>query len=162
MPPSMKGALRLLAIWVVSTSASLDKVECQTSETTNWQTVTSESDVADTPVYTAKSDFGGRHYEATIYGRNLEGIRKWEEGKEPPLSVLNARTIAQNAFQKQFPQFSKFKEASINFIHLSLVDDWIIEVEFNGTDWAAAMPGAFEDRKIDVLILLDGRVITPK
>jgi len=50
---------------------------------------------------------------------------------------------------------------SINLLHLTIVDDWIVNVEFNGTDFDAASPGSIVDKKINILVLLNGRVITP-
>jgi len=112
-------------------------------------------------VYQAQSNFGGKHYESLIYGHDLEGVPKWKVGKELPTSISDIIANAQNAFHKQFPQFSQFKIISINLVHLPAVDDWIVDVEFNGTDFATVNAGSFEDKKINVLVLLNGRVITP-
>jgi len=119
-------------------------------------TVTSERNVEDTVVYQALSDFGGKHYETAVYGRDLESVVKWEDGKELPISISSVKSTAQKAFQKEFPQFSKFKITSINLIHTTLIEDWIIQVEFTDTDADVS-----EDKRIEILVLLNGHAITP-
>jgi hypothetical protein len=135
-------------------------IRAQTNKEPQWYKG-SVSDFRDTFVYQTQSDFGGKHYEALIYGHDLDGVPKWKVGKELPTSMSNIRANAQNAFRKQFLQFSRFKIISVNLVHLPAVDDWVFDVEFNGTDFATVNEGSFEDKKINVLVLLNGRVFTP-
>jgi hypothetical protein len=137
------------------------RLPAQTNAAPKWITLTSESDSKDSMLYQAESDFGGKHYESLIYGRDLEKVEKWKLGQELPTKMSTIVENAQNVFHKQYPQFSHFKLMSINLMRLALVDDWFYDVEFNGTDLTAGGPGSFEDKKIDILVLLDGRVITP-
>jgi hypothetical protein len=121
-----------------------------------WLNTASPSDLKDDVIYQAFSDFNGKNYETSIYGRDLEGVQKWKEGTELPLSILKARTTAEVAFQQQFPQLSKFKLTSINVMYLSIVDDWVIQVEFSDPKASTA-----DDKTLSFLVLLNGRVITP-
>ena len=126
-----------------------------------WHTESSETDEANSMLYKSQSSFGGKHYESLIYGRDLVGVAKWKKEDNCPISVLDARLSAQKAFEKQFPQFSQFKVISVNFIYLTLVNDWIVNVEFNGTDFSATAASSIEEKKINLLVLLNGRVISP-
>ena len=157
----MNNVMRFSLILIGLVLMVLVGVKAQTNDAQKWYTTGPESDFKDSMVYQAQSDFGGKHYSSTIYGRDLEDVAKWKEGKDLPISISKIRVNAQNAFRKQFPQFSQFKIMSINLVHLTLVDDWVVDVEFNGTDFAAVSPGSFEDKKINVLVLLNGRVIPP-
>jgi hypothetical protein len=149
--PSLKLAILLGLILTVVVGIQGKAADAQT-----WLSEVPAKDVKDTVIYQALSDFGGQSYAATLYGRDLEGVKKWKEGKELPLSVSSIKTIAQKAFQQQFAQFSQFKITSINLLHLTLIDDWVVQVEFSDTNAAAS-----EDKRVNFLVLLNGRVITP-
>ncbi len=147
----------LIAVSLISMAAF--EMQGQTVDTEKWNVVGPASEVRNTMIYEAKSDFGGSHYESAVYGHDLDDVVKWKEGEEMPISILKIKSVAQSAFRKQFSQFSQFKVTSINLTHLTIVDDWIVQVEFDGTDWAATKPDS--SKKIDVLVLLNGHVITP-
>ena len=152
--------MRLSLILIASVLIAVIGIRAQANNAPQWYKG-SVSDFRDTVVYQALSDFGGKHYEASVYGRDLDGVAKWKPGEELPMSMLNIIANAQSAFRKQFPQFSRFKIISVNLVHLPAVDDWVFDVEFNGTDFATLGEGAFEDKKINILVILNGRVFTP-
>jgi hypothetical protein len=157
----VNGTIRLfLTLLVVLALTALVGIHAQANDTPQWITG-KPGDFKDSMVYQALGDFGGRHYVSTIYGRDLDGVVKWKPGEELPTSMSKILTNAQNAFRKQFPQFSQFKIISVNLVHLPAVDDWVFDVEFNGTDFATVKEGSFEDKKLNVLVLLSGRVFTP-
>jgi hypothetical protein len=126
-----------------------------------WHTKIPLSDAIDSVIYQTLSNLEGKHYETTLYGRDLTGVAKWEPGKELPVSMSSITANAHDAFCKNFPQFSRFKITSINLIHLGIVDAWIFDVEFNGTDYAAANAASIKENKLNILVLLNGRVIMP-
>jgi hypothetical protein len=132
----------------------------QTNNSPQWYTAP-PGDFRNTSVYQTQSDFFGKHYEASIYGRDLDGVPKWKVGKELPIGLVTLTVNAESAFKKTFPEFNKFKIVSINLVHLPAVDDWVFNMEFNGTDFAQLGNGSFEDKKINVLVLLNGHVFMP-
>jgi hypothetical protein len=128
----------------------------------HWITISSLDDVKDSSVYKAISDFDGKHYETTIYGRDLMGgIGKWDEGKELTFSMAQIRVVARDSLVKSYPQYSKFKLASLNLVHLNFVDCWVFDVAFDGADYTAS-PSAFHERTFHLVVLLNGRVVLPK
>jgi hypothetical protein len=157
----MNNRMMLSFALIASVLMMFVELRAQTNDAPKWITLTSESDSKDSILYQAESDFGGKHYESLIYGRDLEKVEKWKVGKELPISMSNIVANAQNAFHKQYPQFSQFKLMSVNLMHLTLVDDWFFNVEFNGIDLTAGASGSYEDKKINILVLLSGRVIAP-
>jgi hypothetical protein len=132
----------------------------QTNSSPQWYKAPS-TEFANTSVYETQSDFGGSHYEASVFGRDLDGVPKWKVGKELPTGMPTIIANAGRAFQKAFPQLKQFKMISVNLVHLPAVDDWVFDVEFNGTDFTQLGMGSYEDKKINVVVLLNGRVITP-
>jgi Ni/Co efflux regulator RcnB len=136
------------------------KIHADSQDSQKWMTQTSEADERDSAIYVTYSDFGGMHFETTAYGRDLEGFSKWEEGQELPVSMAKVRFAAQQTFRKQFPQFQQFRIDSIKLTHLAIVDDWIFDVIFDGTDFAT-FKGASDEKNIHLFVLLNGRVIAP-
>jgi hypothetical protein len=122
----------------------------------------SDSEIQDSDVYSAKYNFNGQTYELNVLGRDLNGSKKWKTGDEFPINIGKIRVEAEAEFRKTFPQIHQFKIMSINLIHLTIVDDWIISVDFNTTDFSNATPGPVSSNSIDILVLLNGRIIVPK
>jgi hypothetical protein len=131
-------------------------LQIQRADAQNWISKVPLKEEDNSVLYQALSDFGGNQYTTTIYGRDLEGVRKWKEGAELPIGMGSVRSTAQKAFKQAYPQFSQFELESINILHLALVDDWVIQVEFNDPKAPSS-----EDKTINLLVLLDGRVILP-
>jgi hypothetical protein len=126
-----------------------------------WYTVTNEADVKDSAVYTAYSYKGGNKYETTVYGRDLEGVSKWNEGSDLPIGMSKIRSIAEQSFRKNFPELKQFKLESINLLHVTIVDDWLFEVTFDGVDLVSASPGPVDEKNLHLLVLLNGKVFMP-
>lgn len=145
--------IKLLIGLVLTASLAL---QIERANAQNWISKVPLKEEDNSAIYQALSDFGGNQYTATVYGRDLEGVRKWKDGTEFPIGIGSVRSTAQKAFQQAYPQFSQFELESINILHLTLVDDWIIQVEFNDPK---ASPS--DDKTINLLVLLNGRVILP-
>jgi hypothetical protein len=153
--------IQFLLIIVIFLASTLVGVRSQTNSLPQWHQG-SPSDFTNTIVYTTEGDFSGKHYEASIYGRDLNDVPKWKVGKELPIGIPTIIADAVGAFKKAFPTFTQFKIVSVNLVHLPAVDDWIFDLEFNGTDFAQLGMGSYEAKKINALVLLNGRVITPQ
>jgi hypothetical protein len=72
----------------------------QAEDGSKWLTQIPLNDAKNTIIYQAMGDYDGKHYETTVYGRDFEGVPKWKEGAEPPISVLKAKI----ALLKPFPE----------------------------------------------------------
>jgi hypothetical protein len=129
-------------------------------DSTQWRTVLSSQDNKDTPVYYIEDALDGADYKATLYGRDFVGVPDWNEGKELPIPIEKIRDLALSAFTKEYPQFAKFKLVSINLMRLSIFDKWIVQVDFDGTDYSGEK-AILHRKAMRVLILLNGRVIVP-
>ena len=77
----MNNVMRFSLILIGSVLLLLVGGRAQTKDAPKWYTTGPESDFKDSMVYQAQSDFGGKHYSSTIYGRDLEDVVKWKEGK---------------------------------------------------------------------------------
>lgn len=131
----------------------------QPSDGRQWLTHTSEKDLETTVIYKVQADFDGKHFESIIYGRDLQGVEKWKEGTELPLALTSIRAKAKAAFISKFGASTSVNIRSITLEHLILVDDWIINIEFDSTDWAKSYSS--ENNTINMLILLNGRIMPP-
>lgn len=157
----MNGVIRVALLLILgSGSMLLFELGAESQVPQNWKVQIPENEPGDetSVIYRIQSDLGGKHYQVSIYGHDLESVVKWKDRENFPIGISDIKTKAQNAFNQQFPQFAQFKMTSINLVHLTIVDDWIVVVEFKDLDPESE---SREIKKLNLVVLLDGRVIIP-
>jgi len=89
----------------------------------------------------------------------LRSNPKWSPGRPLPVSLEKLTAAAEAELPKHFgidPQ----KISTISLTHVAIVDQWFVVVEFDATDFSGQ--GEPSERRIPLVVLLDGRVILPK
>ena len=147
----MKAAIVIALVLTTTVFAKADEVK-------KWLTNVPLTDELDSKIFSAEGHIGSQHYEAVVLGRDLLANPKWSPDMPPPVSVAKIVSNARNELGKDFDP-KQMKLASIAFTYLSIVDQWIVVVEFDGTDYTSQSQP--EEKQVSYVVLMNGRVISP-
>ena len=106
------------------------------------------------PVFTNEWSFNGGTYINVVAKNDLVGVPKWRESAAPPLSPGRTAELAGAKLASIVRNVSGWTIANIVLEHVETEGTWLYVVKFATSEEGAS--------SVDIVVLLDGRVILPE